>query len=93
LSTRRKGLVIGVLSVREDGDIMLITAQGMVNRTHVREIRKVGRNSQGVRIMNLGEGDRIASIAKVAHEDSEVAEEIAAETPPATEMPPTPSEE
>jgi DNA gyrase subunit A len=88
-TTERNGFVVGVLPVREDDDIMLITAQGMVNRTHVREIRKVGRNSQGVRIMNLGEGDRIASIAKVAHEDSEVAEESAAETPPATDMPPT----
>jgi DNA gyrase subunit A len=70
-TTDRNGLVVGVQSVREDDDIMLITTQGMVNRTHIREIRVVGRNTQGVRIMNLGEGDKIASIAKIAREDGE----------------------
>ena len=45
--------MVGVASVRDDGDIMLITTQGMVNRTHIREIRLIGRNTQGVRIMNL----------------------------------------
>ena len=54
---------------------MLITAQGMVNRTHVNEIRVVGRNTQGVRIMGVGEGDKIASIAKIAHDEMEAAGE------------------
>ena len=53
---------------------MLITTQGMVNRTHVGEIRIVGRNTQGVRVMNLNDGDKIASLAKVAREDDPVAE-------------------
>src|SRR5205807_10357891 len=67
----RNGPVVAVLSVRDGDDIMLITAQGMVNRTHVDEVRIVGRNTQGVRLMNLEEGDRIASVAKVAKEDVE----------------------
>ena len=75
----RNGPVIGIASVRDGDDIMLITSQGMVNRTHVQEIRMVGRNTQGVRIMNLHEGDKIASIAKVAKE--EVQEETPAEAP------------
>ena len=57
--------------VRDGDDIMLITTQGMVNRTHVSEIRIVGRNTQGVRVMNLNEGDKIASIAKMAREEGE----------------------
>jgi DNA gyrase subunit A len=69
--SERNGPVVGVVSVRQDDDIMLITTQGMVNRTHIREIRMVGRNRQGVRIMNLNEGDKIASIAKVAQENIE----------------------
>ena len=73
-TTERNGPVVGVASVRDDDDIMLITTQGMVNRTHVSEIRMVGRNTQGVRIMNLNEGDKIASIAKVAREVEEPAE-------------------
>jgi DNA gyrase subunit A len=63
--------VVGVAAVRDSDDIMLITAGGMVNRTHVREIRVVGRNTQGVRVMGLKEGDKIASLAKVAPEEGE----------------------
>ena len=40
----------------------------MVNRTHVDEIRIVGRNTQGVRVMNLNEGDKLVTVAKVASE-------------------------
>ncbi len=68
-TSERNGPVVGVLSVRDGDDIMLITTGGMVNRTHVSEIRTVGRNTQGVRIMHLNEGDRIASVAKIARED------------------------
>ena len=81
-TTERNGPVVGVASVREDDDIMLITIQGMVNRTHVREIRMIGRNTQGVRIMNLNEGDKIASIAKVAQEDIGPNGETPVEPPP-----------
>ena len=70
-TSERNGHVVGVVSVRDADDIMLITTGGMVNRTHVREIRVVGRNTQGVRIMNLNEGDKIASIAQVAREEPE----------------------
>jgi DNA gyrase subunit A len=86
-TSERNGPVIGVLSVRDGDDIMLITTQGMVNRTHVDEIRVIGRNTQGVRIMNLNEGDKIASIAKVAQEDGDAAAQAETEAspePPAT---------
>jgi DNA gyrase subunit A len=69
-TSERNGLVIGIVAVHEDDEIMLITVGGMVNRTTVREIRMVGRNTQGVRIMNLNEGDKIASLAKIAREDN-----------------------
>jgi DNA gyrase subunit A len=81
----RNGLVVGVAPVRDEDDIMLITSQGMVNRTHVKEIRVVGRNTQGVRIMNLKDGDRIASIAKIAREETNAQPEAAGEEPPALE--------
>jgi DNA gyrase subunit A len=86
-TSERNGPVVGITAVREGDDIMLITVQGMVNRTHVNEIRVVGRNTQGVRVMNLNEGDKVASLAKVANED-------APQTAPANEAtggePPTP---
>ena len=72
-TSERNGPVVGVVAVRDDDDVMLITTQGMVNRTQADEIRVTGRNAQGVRVMNLNEGDKVASLAKVARED--VAEE------------------
>jgi DNA gyrase subunit A len=83
-TSERNGKVVGVVSVREVDDIMLITTGGMVNRTHVREIRVVGRNTQGVRIMNLNEGDKIASLAQVAREEPE---EQAQPVEPTTDTP------
>jgi DNA gyrase subunit A len=68
-TSERNGPVVGVAAVHDSDDIMLITAGGMVNRTHVSEVRITGRNTQGVRLMNLKEGDRIASLAKVAPEE------------------------
>jgi DNA gyrase subunit A len=72
--TGRNGPVVGIAAVREEDDIMLITTGGMVNRTHVGEIRVVGRNTQGVKVMGLKDGDKIASVAKVAREDDETPE-------------------
>jgi DNA gyrase subunit A len=69
-TSERNGPVVGITAVRDGDDIVLITVQGMVNRTHVDEIRVVGRNTQGVRVMNLNEGDKVASLAKVAREDA-----------------------
>jgi DNA gyrase subunit A len=83
-TSQRNGPVVGVTAVRDNDDIMLITTGGMVNRTHVSEIRVVGRNTQGVRIMNLNEGDKIASLAKVAREEGE-------ERPEETDAPESPA--
>src|SRR5262249_35209947 len=65
----RNGPVVRVAWVRDGDDVMLITTGGMVNRTHAREIRPMGRNTMGVRVMGLKEGDKLASIAKVAPEE------------------------
>lgn len=75
----RNGRVVGVAAVSEEDDIMLITGNGMVNRTHVREIRITGRNTMGVRVMGLNEGDKLAVLAHVAPEAE--AEGEPAETP------------
>ncbi len=90
-TSERNGPVVGVAAVRETDDIMLITTGGMVNRTHVQEIRVVGRNTQGVRVMGLKEGDKIASIAKIPREENEAEDrqEMPAEAPPAGEAPAT----
>jgi len=67
----RNGPVVGVVSVRDGDEVMLITAQGMVNRTKVDEIRVVGRNTQGVRVMNVDPGDSLVTAAKIARDEVE----------------------
>jgi DNA gyrase subunit A len=86
-TSQRNGPVVDVVSVRDGDDIMLITTQGMVNRTPVREIRVIGRNTQGVRIMNLSEGDKLAVVAKVATEDADPARSTADPDPGPPEAP------
>ena len=66
----RNGTVVSTLSVRTGDQVMLISSQGMVNRSTVDEIRIVGRNTQGVRVMNMNEGDTVVTAAKIAREDA-----------------------
>ena len=66
--TEKNGPVIGIADVRAGDEIILITVQGMVTRSKVEDIRIVGRNTQGVKVMNVNDGDKIATFAKVAQE-------------------------
>jgi DNA gyrase subunit A len=75
-TTQRNGPVVGVLSVCEDDDIILTTAEGKMIRTPVSQIRAIGRNTQGVRIISLSEGDRVVDVAKSASEGDEKGEEL-----------------
>ena len=57
--------------VSDDDDVMVITQQGMVVRTPVKSVRAQSRNTQGVRIISLSEGDKVVSIAVVEHEEED----------------------
>lgn len=74
-TSERNGSVVGTVAVREGDQLMLITEQGMVNRTTCDEIRLVGRNTQGVRVMDVNEGDKLVAVAKIAREDVDDATE------------------
>jgi DNA gyrase subunit A len=80
-STDRNGPVVAALQVREDSDVMIITGQGKVIRVHSGEIREAGRSTQGVRLLRLEEGDRIAAAAAILEED----DAAAVATPPEPE--------
>ena len=69
-STDRNGAVVAALQVREDSDVMIITGQGKVIRVHSGEIREAGRSTQGVRLLRLEEGDRIAAAASIHEEEA-----------------------
>jgi DNA gyrase subunit A len=75
----KTGGVIGALPVRDTDEIMLITVGGQMVRTFVRDIREAGRNTMGVKLVNLDPGDKLQAIAPVI---SESQEDAAAENEP-----------
>jgi DNA gyrase subunit A len=70
-ATERTGAVVGALTVRDNDEIMLITSAGLMVRTFVKEIREAGRNTQGVKLIELQEGDKLQAIAPVISEQQE----------------------
>jgi DNA gyrase subunit A len=79
-TTEKTGAVIGALTVRDADEIMLITVKGQMVRTRVSDIREAGRNTQGVKLIELESGDKLQAIAPVIGEDKE---DSAAEDEPA----------
>ena len=75
--TEKTGDLISIQAVTDENDLMIINRSGLTIRTAVSQIRVAGRATQGVRIINLREGDAIASVMAVPHADEE---EIPAET-------------
>ena len=81
-TTDKTGNVIGALTVKNEDEIMLITVGGQMVRTRVSDIRETGRNTQGVKLINLTEGDKLTAIAPVISEEKEVVEEGQEPPPP-----------
>ncbi len=65
--------VAGALSVKDGDEIMLLTYSGQAVRTRVNEIRVIGRTTMGVRLINLGEGDKLIGLSKVIEVEAEEA--------------------
>ena len=63
--------VAGALSVQEDDEIMMFTQGGQAVRSPVKDVRVIGRTTQGVRLINLAEGDRLVGICRVVEVDAE----------------------
>ena len=74
-TSERNGKVVGIKLVDESKDLMVITEKGMAIRIRCEEIRSVGRNAQGVRLVKLEEGDKIAKVTPVVKEEEEKAKE------------------
>ena len=64
-TTERNGKVVAILSVREDSDLMIITKDGKIIRIESGEIRQAGRSTQGVRLVRLEEGDKVAAASLI----------------------------
>jgi DNA gyrase subunit A len=80
----KTGDVVGALTVREADEIMLITNKGQMVRTRVKEIRETGRNTMGVKLMDLRNGEKLQAIAPVV---SQAEEEEAQTAEPTVEKP------
>jgi DNA gyrase subunit A len=70
-TTERTGSVVGALTVKDADEIMLITATGQLVRTRVSDIREAGRNTQGVKLIELVPPDKLQAIAPVISEERE----------------------
>ena len=64
-SSEKTGPVVAVKSVTDDDQLMVVTRKGVVNRQNVSELRVIGRATQGVRLVNLDEGDVVVDVARV----------------------------
>ena len=73
--TAKKGGLAGALIVREHQDLLFISQNGMVQRTKAGGISQMGRATQGVRVMNMREDDRVSAVALVVESSADVAEE------------------
>jgi DNA gyrase subunit A len=79
--TEKNGKVAGIAHVVGDEQILLITEQGMIIRTDVGNLRPMGRSTQGVRVINLDENDRVVAAVKVVSESEPEGEEPESSTP------------
>ncbi len=65
----KNGPVVGIMQVTDADDIMIVTDGGKVIRSRAKEIPTIGRNTQGVRLISLGQGEKVVTVAKLAEGD------------------------
>jgi DNA gyrase subunit A len=74
-TTDKNGRVMGAQQVTQDDQLMLVTNRGKIIRLRIKDIRVIGRNTQGVRLIDLEEGERVVSLARLAEKEEEEEEE------------------
>ena len=72
---KKTGELVGAIVVDDDDDVMLINSDGVIIRVPAKEVSKLGRATQGVKIMNVGEDADIIAISKVARDEDEEKED------------------
>jgi DNA gyrase subunit A len=84
-TSERNGELVRLCLVRPDDQLMCITDAGVVIRTRVNEIRETGRNTQGVRVIRLGESERVVDVEPIARDENEpdAGDDEGGENPPA----------
>ena len=85
-ATARNGKVIGIVSVTDQDEILMMTTRGKIQRMAASEVSVIGRNTQGVRIMRLDDGDTLAAVVRVPKEDDDGSDESAPALAPANSL-------
>jgi DNA gyrase subunit A len=80
--TEKTGNLVGIKSVTDANDLMIITKNGIAIRMNVSDLRVMGRATQGVRLINIQDSDSIAAVTKVDHEDEVESEVVVDGTSP-----------
>lgn len=75
-TTDKVGKLISIKEVTDSDDLMIITSKGILIRQKMKEIRVMGRNAQGVRVIRLSEGDTISAVARIAEDDKDDQEKM-----------------
>ena len=70
--TEKTGNLVSIKNVSDTDDLMIINRSGIAIRMEVDSLRVMGRATQGVKLINIREGDTIAAVAKVMHEDEDL---------------------
>ena len=93
-TSERNGNVVSMMTVDDSDELVLVATDGIVIRTSLKDIRTIGRNTQGVRVMKLQEGATVSAVAKAVAEsqEDEVAETGTSEEVPGEAGAPAPSE-
>jgi len=68
-TSERNGRVVALKAVKEDDELMMITANGIIIRTGLDDVREISRNTQGVRLIRISAGDKLVAAAKIVAED------------------------
>jgi len=68
-TTDRNGVVVAILLVTDEDDVMLVTSRGKIIRIPVGDVSVIGRNTQGVRLIAMEPGERVAGAARLAEKD------------------------
>jgi len=82
-ANKNNGLAVGINSVTDNDELMLITQKGMIVRCAVKDIRTTGRSTQGVRLMKLESSDKVSSVARVIPEEEEETASVSTPSSPA----------
>ena len=90
-TTERNGPVVNIVSVRDNDELLMISAGGKIQRIAARDVSVIGRNTQGVRIMSLDDDDTLAAVVRVPPEELPIAAESGT-APAPTDQPPSASD-